>query len=964
MIVLKSTAQLRLVFNKLIKTLSVPIDWNGNFIVSGNFLILPGKERSVIFNYDTRRVTTNLSDDKLGRKSAEPIENDSQLVNIFNLVLYAFGKWGALKGITVEKDYKKINSLFAAVFGEFGVAADYTAQHCFWYKDGTRITYEDAIQLAIDSEQQKVMDDEIAQEETGLWHSTVWKVEEEQFKFEKLPMSQRRKGRIGHNFYKVGYDCPHCNGKLYMASFSKKEKPVIDTVEGRVQLARAFFCPECVIFYTPLPDAGLEDEEVYCLDFDGDTTAGNDYMEMLGRLGTKEPNSEFNRYVDRVKDDADFKKRENLNDIDKGISDDRRSLNGIDKGIYDDDRDLNGIDKGIRDDRRSLSGIDKGIRDDERDLNGIDKGIRDDERDLNGIDKGIRDDERDLNGIDKGIRDDERDLNGIDKGIRDDERDLNGIDKGIRDDERDLNGIDKGIRDDRRSLNGIDKGIRDDRRSLNGIDKGIRDDRRSLNGIDKGIRDDERDLNGIDKGIGDDRRSLNGIDKGIYDDEPKSLNSTEKSDDEEYALDSSYDEAGASPKRWEKEINAGSSEVSRSEMNDESDRRFGGHNTEKDKKNSGIRLLRNMQNLFKKIFAVTKIFANIKSDKNDNPEEKSFGAYSDDRWQSEEIGDNSPMYAVAHEPDENSEYNDDTEQTGAERQKAQELVEQSEKNTRSDLLSLIARIKDRHFKPKVEKEYVDKIQDEIAGLDKRRIDEACEGYLDYNGDELKELYDRIDNEDFLPEIKKNALYNISKRLWKIRNEEAELLVKRLKKALEENGVSDDKRLYFYPAREVLENCEDTLLMNHFECAKTSYAPDIEQFEYPIMMVDVTRKQNGRRGMLLTPDAIYYGNLYTYGRLSVEDIEKIQVNTGFMGRHVAAYLAGGSRRRLADIADSKESEAYAKTLDDFAAYLKEKPFSRKEKYLVKQKHDVICCFRCGYVYKNMRECPKCGYKFNS
>ena len=838
MIVLKSTAQLRLVFNKLIKTLSVPIDWNGNFIVSGNFLILPGKERSVIFNYDTRRVTTNLSDDKLGRKSAETIENDSQLVNIFNLVLYAFGKWGALKGITVEKDYKKINSLFAAVFGEFGVAADYTAQHCFWYKDGTRITYEDAIQLAIDSEQQKVIDEELAQEEMGLWHSTVWKVEEEQFKFEKLPMSQRRKGRIGHNFYKVGYDCPHCNGKLYMASFSKKEKPVIDTVEGRVQLARAFFCPECVIFYTPLPDAGLEDEEVYCLDFDGDTTAGNDYMEMLGRLGTKEPNSEFNRYVDRVKDDADSKKRENLNDIDKGISDDRRSLNGIDKGIYDDDRDLNGIDKGIRDDRRSL------------------------------------------------------------------------------------------------------------------------------NGIDKGIRDDRRSLNGIDKGIGDERRSLNGIDKGIYDDEPKSLNSTEKSDDEEYALDSSYDEAGASPKRWEKEINAGSSEVSRSEMNDESDRRFGGHNTEKDKKNSGIRLLRNMQNLFKKIFAVTKIFANRKSDKNDNPEEKSFGAYSDDRWQSEEIGDNSPMYAVAHEPDENSEYNDDTEQNGAERQKAQELVEQSEKNTRSDLLSLIARIKDRHFKPKVEKEYVDKIQDEIAGLDKRRIDEACEGYLDYNGDELKELYDRIDNEDFLPEIKKNALYNISKRLWKIRNEEAELLVKRLKKALEENGVSDDKRLYFYPAREVLENREDTLLMNHFECAKTSYAPDIEQFEYPIMMVDVTRKQNGRRGMLLTPDAIYYGNLYIYGRLSVEDIEKIQVNTGFMGRHVAAYLAGGSRRRLADIADSKELEAYAKTLDDFAAYLKEKPFSRKEKYLVKQKHDVICCFRCGYVYKNMRECPKCGYKFNS
>ena len=77
-----------------------------------------------------------------------------------------------------------------------------------------------------------------------------------------------------------------------LVTFSGREKPVIDTVEGRVQLARAFFCPSCVIFYTPLPEAGLEDEEVYYLDFDGDKTAGNDYMEMLGRLGTREVNGE------------------------------------------------------------------------------------------------------------------------------------------------------------------------------------------------------------------------------------------------------------------------------------------------------------------------------------------------------------------------------------------------------------------------------------------------------------------------------------------------------------------------------------------------------------------------------------------------------------------------------------------------------------------------------------------------
>ena len=235
MIVLKSTAELHLVFNKLIKTLSVPVEWNGNFVISGNFLILPGKERSVIFNYDTRRVTTNLSDDKLSRKVPEPIKEGSGLINIFNLVLYAFGKWGALKGITVEKDYKKINTLVGAVFGAYGVSADYTEQHCFWYKDGTRITYEDVIQLAIESEHRQPESEEDIEEETGLWHSTTWKLDNQSFIFEKLPMAQRRKGRIGHNFYKVGYACPHCGEKLYMASFSGREKPVIDTVEGRVR---------------------------------------------------------------------------------------------------------------------------------------------------------------------------------------------------------------------------------------------------------------------------------------------------------------------------------------------------------------------------------------------------------------------------------------------------------------------------------------------------------------------------------------------------------------------------------------------------------------------------------------------------------------------------------------------------------------------------------------------------------
>ncbi len=929
MIVLKSTAELHLVFNKLIKTLSVPVEWNGNFVISGNFLILPGKERSVIFNYDTRRVTTNLSDDKLSRKVPEPIKEGSGLINIFNLVLYAFGKWGALKGITVEKDYKKINTLVGAVFGAYGVSADYTEQHCFWYKDGTRITYEDVIQLAIESEHRQPESEEDIEEETGLWHSTTWKLDNQSFIFEKLPMAQRRKGRIGHNFYKVGYACPHCGEKLYMASFSGREKPVIDTVEGRVQLARAFFCPSCVIFYTPLPEAGLEDEEVYYLDFDGDKTAGNDYMEMLGRLGTREVNGDFNKYVDRVNDEGRTTTRQSLNGIDKGISDERRSLNGIDKGI--------------RDERRSLNGIDKGIKDDGRSLNGIDKGIKDDRRSLNGIDKGIKDDRRSLNGIDKGISDDRRSLNGIDKGIKDDRRSLNGIDKGISDDRRSLNGIDKGISDDRRSLNGIDKGIKDDRRSLNGIDKGIKDDRRSLNGIDKGISDDRSDLNGIDKGISDDRRSLNGVRK--FDDENEQISDKVSGNpDKEDVFDIVHEKAAVMA-----DID-GTGEL-------HTYRKAASHVRYKDAVKSSRRKLRirRLAVLFKS-FSIVKWFRR-----------KGYGKASEENSDKEPYRNAERISApgAVTASDGKSGYNmrEEAESAPAQRRKLDELLEKTGNVTRKDIVDLLDKIKAGHFDKAVQMEYAGKLQENIAELDRRRIAEACKEYLDYNGEELEKLYSMIEEEEFLPEIKAAALDNVAGRLWKIRNEEAELLVKRIKKSLCENGVSENHMLYFYPAMEILEGRVDTHVKDHIECAVDSYAPDLGKYEYPVIMEDTTGKQNGKRGMFITPDAIYYGNFYTYGHIMAENIERIESYTGFMGRYVIVYLDDGSKIRLSSVIAKDELEAYAMTLNDFVMYLKQKPFSRKEKYLAKESHDVICCFRCGYVYKNMKECPKCGYKFN-
>ena len=62
-------------------------------------------------------------------------------------------------------------------------------------------------------------------------------------------------------------------------------------------------------------------------------------------------------------------------------------------------------------------------------------------------------------------------------------------------------------------------------------------------------------------------------------------------------------------------------------------------------------------------------------------------------------------------------------------------------------------------------------------------------------------------------------------------------------------------------------------------------------------------------------------------------------------------------------EHEEMEKFAKVLEDFVRYLQEKPFSRKESYLAKEKHDTICCYRCGYIYKGVGVCPRCGYKQN-
>lgn len=42
------------------------------------------------------------------------VEQHPNVRDVLNVVLYAFGKWGNIKGLRVDKDYVQLNRLFAA----------------------------------------------------------------------------------------------------------------------------------------------------------------------------------------------------------------------------------------------------------------------------------------------------------------------------------------------------------------------------------------------------------------------------------------------------------------------------------------------------------------------------------------------------------------------------------------------------------------------------------------------------------------------------------------------------------------------------------------------------------------------------------------------------------------------------------------------------------------------------------
>ena len=56
MIVLKADSELKMTFERLIKTMHANVNWTGLFVALDNYLILQGEVRSLFFHFDSRKV--------------------------------------------------------------------------------------------------------------------------------------------------------------------------------------------------------------------------------------------------------------------------------------------------------------------------------------------------------------------------------------------------------------------------------------------------------------------------------------------------------------------------------------------------------------------------------------------------------------------------------------------------------------------------------------------------------------------------------------------------------------------------------------------------------------------------------------------------------------------------------------------------------------------------------------------
>ena len=947
MIVLRADSELKMTFERLIKTMHANVNWTGLFVALDNYLILQGEVRSLFFHFDSRKVAENIVD--LPIKEDEIKDTGEAAVrDVINMILYAFGKWGTIQGLRVEKNTEQLNTLFGHVLAGIYIEPEYTTQYFRFYHAGKRITYEDVIQTALEAKE-AVQKEEEADEEHGLWHKVEWKMAHTVFERTELSLSERAKGRIGNNFYKVGYRCPKCKENLHMIMYPKGKEFRIETPEGAVLLAKACTCAACHRFYTPRPWKLLGDGDIYLMDFEEDKKAYEDYLELMGRNGEHEANSRYNEYEDGRKPAGVEDEQQPLEELCEDLpeysdADFEELLNKIEEGFFPESS-VAACEPVIQEEKKRRKKLKRDPASDQDEAT-------DDEEEQ---DESKRQHAQKLHTEKQHRNESGRERN-----------EQKGNQTGAsRNKEKSLHV--NAQQDENES--------REENVSRNENERLYAD-----------VRQDETERRHV-KGSRYENDSRQPHEAGQTDGESSDEKYAQVNDAEAQKVRETYQAKFRVADRMSDRL---LSELKNQLMHEtrippEERKQYLNVLEEKEQDRKLAALNKKAESCADKNYAVMRrVYDEIAEEK--LPQEKKQNLLLNlkqkmqtqaEREVAELVGkmppnmDRARYHAIReklkeYEGVDLTPYQErlEAQKNLAEQQEIKNMIRQSRKITREDLTELKERLKEKEFEPGLVLPYFEQIESKIRQMDENEIAEITGDPAHMSFDEGMDAYQKIAESPYLPELKDNALELLSRRLSKIKTDECEQLVNKLENELEEAGITENQRHYFYPARKVLLKQTVPQETEVIDYAMASYAAGNGLFEYPILVVDTSRNNSGKEGIILTPEHLYYSTLMTSYRIDVSSIDEITASTGLLNRGVYVMEKNGKKTKIPYAVENKQLTAYAGVLDEFIHYLQEKPDSRNISYLAKEKHDTICCFRCGYVYKGGNICPKCGFKNNA
>lgn len=893
MLIMKASPTMDAVFRKTIKVMGQNVQWNGTIAFNNNTLILPGSLKSLLFSFDNKKIIGTVIEEKLDGE-VRTMPEVRLMENTINVVLYVFGKWNLIKGLTVEQSYSEINSIFNSILEEINVKVDANATSCRFYKDEIRITYEEVIELILEYLQPEELeeDEEVDnkeksqagvdvklenQQKIGLWHKIIWKSLDTNFIKEIVSPEMRKKSRMGKHFYLTGYKCPVCGENLHMTVYPDGSEEVIETDLGRVIVSRVYTCPECVSFYTARPDCVLIDGLAFKMDFEDDEVAYRDYLDVISENGDRTFNNNLNRFESAQEASPDDTKV--LNDVNDTLN---MVLSDARKASDDELLDVSErMDSGFYKDAIAKK-VEKCVH----------KELKN---------RGIK-----VDGSKRKGKISRNKINDVNKAKN--KKEINVALEAVPDE------------DDKKIVTPALEQVK--KHSQEGFEKEI--SKMSYEDLTKVSKELERQIK-IGLEGGGDTKTLKEL-KTFKEKADKQIATKQLLEVKNILIDAQKSNYAGVKDAYGK--------VQKMEL-------------PKETKEVALKTLRDWmrQKGAKELEIISMSIPTNLSRKQYKKVREKLQEYAD-------IDNKQYIEKLDRNRDE------------IEQKEIADYIKKNNKRPRDRraLLSLSEEIKKLDYEERNKIPAADELREVVAKMDEREIEKICPDVLDLDFEDALNAYSRIKHGDFLPEIKEDVLGRILRRLEGIKKDECRNLVKKL---IRDTGYKEGEinGVYVYELQRMWgRECNDVdaiIFHNAIFCFS-----QLEAFEYPLMVYDSTKKGTGKKGFLLTPDVLHFGVGMEMGQIKVKDIKRLYVDGGLFSKGIYANTTNGTYKISSGIKGNKTAlEGYLNRLNRFIGYLNEKPMSRNVEYLIREKHEIKCCLRCGYIYDEGNICPKCGSKSN-